>query len=320
MRKEAVVLFLLGTLFLLTGAPSKPAWGTREIWTEHERGWFWYESFRGLSREQKRKPGRIPQHTVKREPSTKPRRVSYRELLEEVRRELEEIRARALLDPTPENVAAWYAAQIIAIRMAGDFTQASLLVPILYPELDLSSVLPGSEWGSQVLAYSNLKQKSEALSELALKGALVIFYRSPGCFLCEREMEALRALKKLYGFKIYALYEGEPPGGADRAKPVTPRLLEKLDVKTFPTLYYFRDGRFHFLGMGALGTSETERRLLLLARSQGWTSQEPLYALDRLPLWKNLGLDEGESLKKLLEVLKRLRKEGYRESTESFGR
>ncbi len=269
-----------------------------DLLSDHERGWFWYEVV-----PEKQTDNVTEIHPTNAANATKSKAVSYTELLHRINKDLQEIRARAILDPIPENAAAWYLAQLVTMYMAGEFTKASLLVPMLYPNLDVSSVVPSSEWSSWAIDYRHSKESKEAMTLLANTGVLVVAYRSIDCFLCEKEMEALSVLKRMYGFKIYALYEDFPPGGTDRTKKLTDIIRKKLDIRTFPSVYYFKNGSFHYVGSGALNKGELERRLLTLGLQKGWIRISPLYTLTGAEPLKKLGKDP----LKILNYLERLK-------------
>ena len=290
-------MFVLVILFILAVTSPATAEG---IWTQHEKGWFWYEIV-PESKPVKKKPVKKQK---KSETKAHKKEVSYSQILKEIRAELDEIRARAVLFPTPENVAAWYRAQLLISQLAGTFTKQALLVPVLFPELDISSQLGGaSQLGMEIVSYAKRKEMEDQLRILVQDSALVLVYRSPGCFLCKKEAEEVVKLKHNLGLKTYCLYEGEPPDGVDRVRPLTDELEQFLQVRVFPSLYLFRKGKFHYLGSGFLGQEDIRKRLLLLAQEKGWIKVQDLFLA-------------GKSLKPedVLELLKTLKEKGYESS------
>ena len=280
-----------------------------QIWFEHERGWFWYE----IIPPQGRRTSPLPQEPKPQKPKSqhkvsvqeKPHKenaFSYTEILEQIRQALAEIKARAVLFPTPENVAAWYQAQLMISRMAGSFTQVAMRIPVLYPELDIASQLGGqSQLGMLTMSYARRKEEEQALKEVASSSILVLVYRSPGCFLCKREAQEVIKAARNDPFKTYALYEGEPPPGMDRVRPLTPEIERMLDVKTFPTLYLFRNKKFYYLGAGFLGQEDIRNRVFLVAKENKWINPKPFYLVE----------NKEYTPQEVVKILRELSQNGY---------
>lgn len=299
--KTAINLLILWIIFVVISFPAV----ANNLWEEHERGWFWYED--PIIIEEKPKPSSPKEKQSTTRKVVKP--MSYSEMLQKIQKVMREIRAKALLNPTPENTAAWWIAQLIMMNLAGRFTEASLSVPVLFPELDVSSVIPQGEISSAYLNYEHRKQQDKLFKDLATKGALVFAYRKLACYLCQKEEEVLAKLKRRYGFKVFGLYEDEPPFIADRAKVLDDTIKENLNIRTLPSLYYYRKGNFYYIGSGALSTDDIKRRLLFLAQQQGWQQVFPLYVIDRkLPFLQQI---EEQNVGALLEYLEKLEKQGY---------
>ena len=250
---------------------SGPVWN----WLGHERGWFWYETV-PLAKKEKKEPE--PKVLL---PQKRQKPVSYTEMLKQIRQALAEIRARAVLFPTSGNVAAWYQAQLIISRMAGDFTQTAILIPVLYPELDTAPQLGGkSQLGKLTVSYMKRKEKEKAFKKIVSASVLVLVYRSAGCYLCKREAEEVIKAAKNSHFKTYALYEDEPPSGMDRARPLTQEIRKTLNVKALPALYLYHDGHFYYLGAGFLGQEDIRNRVFLVAEKHKWLNLKPLYMVE----------------------------------------
>jgi conjugal transfer pilus assembly protein TraF len=289
-------MFLLVLVFLLF---SSPCFG-KSIWYEHERGWFWYEVVPEKKAEKKKPEKKSPARKQK-------KAISYAEMLKEIRAELDEIRARAILFPTPENVAAWYRAQLIMAQLAGTFTKEAVLIPVLFPELDIASELGGaSQLGMETVSYIKRAELQAQLKSICQNSVLLLIYRSPGCFLCERQAEEILRLRQKLGFKVYALYEGAAPDGVDRARPLTEKLSRLLNVKVFPTVFLFRDGQLHYLGSGFLGQQDLERRILLLAQNLGWIQAPDLFLTA-----------EHLTPEQALKEIKKLKEQGYQRRDKS---
>jgi len=286
--KAFIVICLLSITLIFSGernllAEQKQlACMQKNIWSEHEEGWFWYEDlFEALKRKEQKNTQKKEEKITKKSPQKKEEKkqpVSYVQLLKEIQGTLEELKARAVLFPTPENVATWMKAQLLITKMAGTFTQVASLVPVMYPELDIAKQIGGkSELGATITSYTKKKQNERELTALASQSAIVLIYRYPGCELCKQEVKQVIKLAKNYPFKTYSFYEGEPPEGMDRVKPLTVSLEKALNIKTFPTLFLFKDKKFYYIGAGFLGQPDIKNRILSLAIQYKWIQTEPLY-------------------------------------------
>ena len=131
---------------------------------------------------------------------------TYTEQIEEYRRDLDELKHRAILEPSPANVQAYMQAQAAMVRQAGLFTEVWQRSLFSNPSLDANVSRPLSAIGEN-LFQDNLDVEREAAFETAAsEHALMFVYEGSGaCLVCETQGEVLRQLIDQYGVAVLAV-------------------------------------------------------------------------------------------------------------------
>jgi conjugal transfer pilus assembly protein TraF len=120
--------------------------------------------------------------------------------IETARKELDEIRNRAILDPTPENLSAYMFAQKAMVDQAGRFADIWERVLFRTPGLDANQSWPLSQIGGQVAADQKAAQWTGALKEASSRlGFLVVVSDEASCPLCAKQLEVIRQMQASYG-------------------------------------------------------------------------------------------------------------------------
>jgi conjugal transfer pilus assembly protein TraF len=151
------------------------------------------------------------------------------------RAEVDEIKYKAVLDPTPENVQAYMEIQKQIGDQAGVFTETWQRVLYGTPHLDANTEYPLASAGIGVY-QEQLKAARQAALErtAATRGILYIFEGSEACGICKVQGEVLQDMRARYGIEILAVSKD---GGGDANFPdavVDTGQLEALGLAEFP--------------------------------------------------------------------------------------
>jgi conjugal transfer pilus assembly protein TraF len=239
-----------------------------------EEGWFWYKDKAVV--EEKKPDSNFPQplpfsHI---EPSKAVFSTAW------LRENLPKVRDMAIDNPTPENVAAYFALQRVAMDKAERFSRTARMLPMLYPELDENIRRPIASFAAQAVDRQAAQEKQRALSEIAKKAGIFFFFKSD-CPYCQAQSPVLKMLEEKHGFKVVAIsVDGAGmPGDLYQDFKIDQGQAEMLGVVQTPAMFLVRpeeepSRRIRLLGQGALSLSELEDRILDVAVEAGWIDQK----------------------------------------------
>ncbi|HUL11331.1 MAG TPA: conjugal transfer protein TraF, partial [Methylococcaceae bacterium] len=179
---------------------------------DKERGWFWRESQpepKKLTAEAERPtrsnppPFQVPPKPLPPEPLS----AAW------FRKNLEHYRDRAIDDPSPENVAAYYYLQRVMMDKAHRFTDVARQVVMSDPFLDENQRRPIATFAANETNRLAGIATEQALASLARQAGILFFFRSD-CPYCHIQAPLLAVLEKRFGFKVYAVsLDGRPMPG-----------------------------------------------------------------------------------------------------------
>ena len=177
--------------------------------------------------------------------------------IETARKELDEIRNRAILDPTPKNLSAYMFAQKAMVDQAGRFADIWERVLFRTPGLDANQSWPLSQIGGQVAADQEAAQWADALKEASGHlGFLVVVSDEASCPLCAKQLEVIRQMQESYGITpLVVSKDGSRHPLYPNASPDKGQ-LKSLGLETNPTPFIAlvepRTGQVQPLGSGLL--------------------------------------------------------------------
>lgn len=135
-------------------------------------------------------------------PPAVPAPRSYTEQIEDYRKELDEKKNRAILEPTPENVQSYMEAQQQMSRMASAFTDQWQRVLFRTPELDINTRFPISQMGGAVYQDQMRVARETSLQEAAANlGFMVVVEDAAQCGLCTPQLEVIARMQASFGIE-----------------------------------------------------------------------------------------------------------------------
>ena len=165
------------------------------------------------------------------------------ESIEEIglmRQALEESRAVAILEPTPDNVAAYLYLQQESLQRAATFSDVFRRVVWSTPELDYTLRRPAGALSKQLWSDERLAAQRKVLSNLSQRYGL-IYLGDAGCAGCRVFGPLLRAFALRHGLDVLAVsLTGEDLEGWPEAVPDNGRAAELgLDGAPVPAVVLF---------------------------------------------------------------------------------
>ena len=145
------------------------------------------------------------------------------ERIEAMREALDEARAEAILNPTPEKVTAYLRLQQETLQRAAAFSDAFRRTVWATPELDYTLRRPVGALAKQVWSDERRQARDAALARLGERYGL-IYLGHAGCAGCKVFGPLLRAFAKRHGLDVLAVsltgeaLEGWPEAVPDRGR------------------------------------------------------------------------------------------------------
>ena len=195
------------------------------------------------------------------------------ERIEALRRALEEARARAVLEPTTENVAGYLELQRDTLQRAATFSDVFRRTVWAEPELDYTLTRPVGALAKQVWSDARRAERDAVLAKLGERYGL-IYLGHAGCAACKVSGPLLRAFSSRHGLDVLAVsMTGEALEGWPEAVPDNGRAA-RLGLAGAPlpavVLFDSETRRVLPVGFGVLAEDElAERIFVLTARETG---------------------------------------------------
>ncbi|MCL4068146.1 conjugal transfer protein TraF [Pseudomonas sp. GX19020] len=128
---------------------------------------------------------------------------TYTEQIEEFRKALDEMKYRAILDPTEENVQSYMEAQQRMTGMATAFTDQWQRVLFKTPALDINTRFPISQMGGAVYQDQMRVARENSLIEAAANLGFMVIVEDPAiCGLCTPQLEVIQRLQASHGIEV----------------------------------------------------------------------------------------------------------------------
>ena len=203
---RALLCVAPGALLIALAAPPADA-GEWRPWCREDLGWHFYCDRDDAPRE----PPPLDSPEVA--PSSAHARIL------EMRRELEEVRATAVLDPSPAHVTAYLRLQQAALQRSAAFSDSFRRTVWATPDLDYTLRRPVGALAKQLWSDERRAARDTALARLSERYGL-IYLGDPLCAACRVFGPLLRAFALRYGLDVLAVSRtGEALEGWPEAVP-----------------------------------------------------------------------------------------------------
>lgn len=193
-----IVIALLMSLSLPAVASQ---WWDDSIWRDPDRQFLWYPNPQPPKPAHHKKSAKaVPPEPAIPSLADLPKITSYLEL----RHAVEAMRARAVMNPTPENVRTYLAAQAFVMNKASVFTDVARRVVWATPSLDATQAHPVD--AAAILTWDNLRQdKQRQALQAAMKNYGVYFIIRSDCPYCHVEAGTIEWLQQVYGVDVLTI-------------------------------------------------------------------------------------------------------------------
>lgn len=197
-----------------------------------------------------------------------------------LREKLPEYRDRALENPSPENLRAYFYVQRYSVDMAERFAQGAQKVVLADPFLDENSRRPLADYGARIFDERARAATDYVAKQLAGEVALWYFYASD-CPVCKAQNPVLTNLQRKLDLAILPIaLDGMASPDGHFANFVPNRgHAENLNVQVTPTIFMVKPpNEFVLVSEGLVAESSLKQRMLLGAHEAGWISDDQFNA------------------------------------------
>ena len=180
--------------------------GAFECTDQKTTGWHFYCDPEVPQEEelQETKPQPKPEPEKPSEPSSP--KITATMQVEAFREALVEIKNRAIIDPTPDNVLHYMRAQKQATEMASKFTDIWQRVLLETPDLDANLDRPLTQMGQAIYNDQRKNVEEGALRRAASEAGLLFVFEDPvACRLCYAQGEILKRMAEFHGVTVLAV-------------------------------------------------------------------------------------------------------------------
>jgi conjugal transfer pilus assembly protein TraF len=191
------------------------------------------------------------------------------ERLERLQKALKEARAKAILEPMPENVAEYIRLQNEVTQMASVFSDVWRRVIWQRPELNYELKRPVHTAG--IDTYNNERQKAEikTLDEIKKEWGVFFFFKSD-CPYCHRMAPSLKMLTDMYGMTVFPVsVDGQ--GLPEYPNPQRDNgMAARLGITQVPMLVLgnIKDRRLIPIGSGVISIQDVIERIYILTSTR----------------------------------------------------
>ena len=229
------------------------------------RGWHFYDD---LIKE----PARRTNHE-KTAPLAKPANLLERPELERFRqlqREVEEVRAIAIIRPTEANVRRYMELEARVVRNASKFADLAQHIAWANPELDPSTQgRPVNASALETYEQHQARARAASLATIGRDHVLIFFFRGD-CGYCHKLAPVLNAFRMRHGIPLVAV---SVDGGTMPAFPgarVDNGIARALKVAQVPAVFLAQpfNGRIVPVGFGVLSDAQLVERVITVAEQQ----------------------------------------------------
>lgn len=210
-----------------------------------------------------------PKPKPKKKESGAKKKESALERLERLRKNLDEARAKAILEPTPENVATYIRMQNEVGQIASVFSDTWRRVIWQNPELNYELKRPVNNAGIDAYNRERWKAQMRVLEEIKKDWGIFFIFRGD-CPYCHRMAPTMKMLTEMYGVTVFPV---SVDGGSLPEYPNPARnngMVERLGVTHVPMLVLanVRDKRLIPIGSGVISMQDIIDRIYILTSTK----------------------------------------------------
>jgi conjugal transfer pilus assembly protein TraF len=269
------IIIILAVFFLIRPLTMLAA---TDMWTDHERGWFWYEPIpEEIPEEPLVEPPPAPAPTPVTVPAPAKPQGPPPLSAEWIRENLEKYQRLAIDNPSPENVAAYLYIQRVMLDKSQRFSEQVKHVVQLDPFLDQGTRRPIASYGGAQFSKEARTTRQLLMAQIAQQAGIFFFFQG-SCGHCEIQAPVLHSMQERYGFVVFPIsIDGQPlKNGLFHKYVMDHGQAQRLQVIQTPAMFLGKPNTRDIipLGQSTMSMDQMEERILTAARDAGWITPE----------------------------------------------
>ena len=214
--------------FVLLVSVSPFLYAEQPYLNEHEEGWYWHKDPKEEVKNKSQTESVAPS------PVSKPADPDKTWKL--IGNRVQQARAQAILNPTPENIARARRLQRLIVAQANLFSEKWMLDLLINPDQDESLINPSSSAARDVYNQQNSMQKEKAITQISQTSGLLYFYEGSEPF-SERMAQVVSDFANSYHMTVI------PIAMTNRISPMFPNSrvdsgqATQMGVKHIPAVF-----------------------------------------------------------------------------------
>lgn len=226
---------------------------------EHETGWYWHNEPKEPIKKRVQKQAVTPSVNRAADPDKTWKLIGKR---------VQQARAKAILNPTPQNIAEARRMQRLVVAQANLFSEKWMLDLLLNPDQDESLVNPSNSAARDLYNTQSNLEKEQAIALLRQNSGLIYFYQA-GEPYSERMAEVIRDFSMSYQLPLV------PVAMTARISPLFPNSrmdsgeASQMGVKHIPAVFALNPLSHQPMPIayGVLSHSELKEHILLAIKT-----------------------------------------------------
>ncbi|ELY4881471.1 thioredoxin family protein (plasmid) [Providencia huaxiensis] len=193
------------------------------------------------------------------------------------RENIQDIRDRAIDDPTPENVRAYLLAQRIMLDKASRYKDMAQLISITDPIIDETGRRSTSSFGSLSQSVSAEENEKQVAREIGKKAGLFFFFKGEGCKLCSQQASVMQTFSYLTNIPVIPIsIDGHNlPGNPFPNVRVDDGQAKKLQIRNVPAIALaIPPDQTRIVSFGPISADQLVKRTVLIAHDAGLVSDD----------------------------------------------
>lgn len=262
--------------------------GGRDFQKEKDQGWFWKKDPPPPAEEVKEEPP-APEKPEEEKEQDKKTPASVAPSASEgkkspppfsvvwFRENIQQIRDRAIDNPTPENVRAYLLAQRIMLDKASRYKDMAQLISITDPLIDETGRRSTSSFGSLSQSVSAEDNERDVAREIGKKAGLFFFFKGEGCSLCSKQASVMQTFSYMTGISIIPIsVDGHDlPGSPFPRVRIDSGQAKKLQIRNVPAIALaIPPDTTRIVSFGPISADQLVKRTVLIAHDAGIVSDE----------------------------------------------
>lgn len=257
---KRIIFISLFSLGIFSHFPLTSGWLERKA-----EGWAWYEEVE-KKEDQEMTPESLEKAVRLEEPSlsSAPSSASASQKAAEIRKNLEEKLAQAVLEPTPENVEAYMREQQKWMNQSARFSDQWVKALLKQPDLDATHEFPVSQYGIQLYKQLEQERRDALMQKLNQQYGLFFFYEGQ-----EKSSQVfsfvVKEMVKKYGWEVIAISKDGLILDGFRDNHPDNGIIQRMGVKVFPSLFLVNPSLADIrpISFGLVSLEQVERNIEL---------------------------------------------------------